>query len=262
MKIIELHNRLIKSVEAFAPTVDGQKNNDYSDVKNINNKFSKHENSLKIIINLTNFQILAISDNLEALTGFTKQAYDTENILLFLRAVRLDHILSLTTFTNWAIDVFKKQTVQTDFKAMKLVICGSSLKKTIDENDSKLLIRLMPMEIADNGYPTICMISIDFIEHLIKPDAHIWGLISYGESNANKYHLLSTDKKYQYQDILSEREKDVLKLVGEGMESKEIAKKLFISVNTVVNHRRNAVTRTGAKDTTGLIQICKMCGIV
>jgi DNA-binding CsgD family transcriptional regulator len=46
------------------------------------------------------------------------------------------------------------------------------------------------------------------------------------------------------------------------MESKEIATTLFISSHTADNHRRNALARTGAKDTTALVQICRMCGIL
>jgi len=41
-------------------------------------------------------------------------------------------------------------------------------------------------------------------------------------------------------DILTSREREVLKLVGEGKTSKEIARMLFISPNTVNNHRKNA----------------------
>jgi DNA-binding CsgD family transcriptional regulator len=46
------------------------------------------------------------------------------------------------------------------------------------------------------------------------------------------------------------------------MESKEIADVLDISSHTVNNHRRNMITRTGARDTTALIHICKMIGIL
>ncbi|WP_425482385.1 response regulator transcription factor [Maribellus comscasis] len=38
---------------------------------------------------------------------------------------------------------------------------------------------------------------------------------------------------------LAPREKQVLELISEGHKSAQIAEKLFISINTVNNHRRN-----------------------
>lgn len=54
------------------------------------------------------------------------------------------------------------------------------------------------------------------------------------------------------QEILSEREIDVLKLLATGMANKEIADKLNISVNTVITHRKNIAQKTGIKSVSGL----------
>ncbi len=54
------------------------------------------------------------------------------------------------------------------------------------------------------------------------------------------------------QDILSEREVDVLKLLASGLANKEIADKLNISINTVITHRKNISQKTGIKSVSGL----------
>jgi DNA-binding NarL/FixJ family response regulator len=54
------------------------------------------------------------------------------------------------------------------------------------------------------------------------------------------------------QDILSDREIDVLKLVATGMANKEIADKLNISTHTVISHRKNISQKTGIKSVSGL----------
>lgn len=51
---------------------------------------------------------------------------------------------------------------------------------------------------------------------------------------------------------LSDRELDVLKLLVAGLSNKEIADKLFISVHTVVSHRKNISQKTGIKSQSGL----------
>lgn len=51
------------------------------------------------------------------------------------------------------------------------------------------------------------------------------------------------ERKYDTLDELTAREKDVLMLICEGLRSKEIADKLFISVHTVESHRRNMMQK-------------------
>lgn len=54
------------------------------------------------------------------------------------------------------------------------------------------------------------------------------------------------------QDVLSEREADVLKLLVNGLSNKEIADKLNISIHTVISHRKNISIKTGIKSQSGL----------
>ncbi len=51
---------------------------------------------------------------------------------------------------------------------------------------------------------------------------------------------------------LSSREIDVLKLVALGYSNKEIAEKLFISIHTVMSHRKNITEKLGIKSISGL----------
>ena len=51
---------------------------------------------------------------------------------------------------------------------------------------------------------------------------------------------------------ISEREKNVLQLVAQGFTNKEIADKLFISLHTVITHRKNITKKLGIKTVSGL----------
>ena len=66
-------------------------------------------------------------------------------------------------------------------------------------------------------------------------------------NEANSLHTFNTVREQ-----LSERETEVLKLIISGMSNKEIADKLFISIHTVVSHRKNISQKTGIKSQSGL----------
>lgn len=101
------------------------------------------------------------------------------------------------------------------------------------------------------------------INHLLKIEfRHYWIRISYGENNEFVHSFHSADKQYSTKDLLSVREKEILTLVADGFETKEIAERLFISPATVGNHRSNMIEKMGARDTTALVQLAKMAEII
>ncbi|WP_430974037.1 LuxR C-terminal-related transcriptional regulator [Sunxiuqinia rutila] len=51
---------------------------------------------------------------------------------------------------------------------------------------------------------------------------------------------------------LTSREKEVIKLIALGLANKEIADKLFISIHTVISHRKNLTEKLGIKSISGL----------
>jgi DNA-binding CsgD family transcriptional regulator len=61
---------------------------------------------------------------------------------------------------------------------------------------------------------------------------------------------------------LSLREIEVLQLIVKGITNKEIADKLYISLNTVQTHRKNITTKLGIKTVSGLTFYAIMNGII
>lgn len=61
----------------------------------------------------------------------------------------------------------------------------------------------------------------------------------------------SGDKTEDY-NALTERETDVLRLVAYGYSNKDIADKLFISIHTVISHRKNITEKLSIKSISGL----------
>lgn len=59
------------------------------------------------------------------------------------------------------------------------------------------------------------------------------------------------------QNLLTQREKEILSLIGEGKASKKIAQQLYISINTVNRHRQNILEKLHAGNSIQAYQIAK-----
>ncbi len=52
---------------------------------------------------------------------------------------------------------------------------------------------------------------------------------------------------------ITQREKEIIQLIAEGMSNKQIADTLSISIHTVLTHRKNIMKKTNANNTAGLV---------
>ena len=64
------------------------------------------------------------------------------------------------------------------------------------------------------------------------------------------------------EDPISEREKEILVAICQGLSNQEIADQLFISKRTVDKHRANILEKTGCKNTAALVVYALRNGIV
>ncbi len=61
---------------------------------------------------------------------------------------------------------------------------------------------------------------------------------------------------------ISVREREILSMIADGMKSKEIAEKLFISANTVNNHRRNLIEKLHVSNCSEAVKMAMKLGII
>ena len=61
---------------------------------------------------------------------------------------------------------------------------------------------------------------------------------------------------------LTPREEEILTLIAREKTNPEIAKELYISVNTVITHRRNILAKLEVKNTAGLVRYAAQNGLI
>lgn len=98
------------------------------------------------------------------------------------------------------------------------------------------------------------------ITHWKKNDDLVASVISTEDDTC--YFCSPDDDCLKTQALLSKREREIVKLIAEGYNSRLIADKLFISFHTVNTHRQNIIEKTKTKNTTSLIQFAIGHGLI
>jgi DNA-binding NarL/FixJ family response regulator len=80
--------------------------------------------------------------------------------------------------------------------------------------------------------------------------------------NLNEFLEGIVDTLRGEKDFFSQREKNVLELLGKGFSTKNIAKELFITEKTVETHRKNMVEKAKVKNTAELVAFASSRGFL
>jgi DNA-binding CsgD family transcriptional regulator len=168
-------------------------------------------------------------------------------------------------FPYESVDWFTKVLQQIPFEErVNMKIHHSCMRFTrMDGKPICIFSQGMPIQIDEMRNFKYTLNYVQNIYHLIKKDfSYYWIRFVYGHQKQFVQTFHSEDKLFSKHDLLSVREKEILKLIAADVDTKEIAKKLFISPNTVGNHRSNMIERLGARDTTALVQLAKMTEMI
>ena len=220
--------------------------------------FSLHEHNVKIVFDQVNLKIIYVSESFEEMTGYLAAEFSNYALVKLFNHISLDHFMYPYHMAKWTKDVYDKNKI---LKNLKVYTCGLKVKNFKNQKNLRLLIRYSPLEVFENDLVKLAAITVDDVTHLLKNDHYLLRMES-GEQGEFINFFSSIEKKDVPKEILSKREKQILQMIAEGKESKEIAANLFISLNTVENHRRNMILQMGARDSTALIQLCRMMNII
>ncbi len=220
---------------------------------------SQNSNSVIAIINLKKYTELYISSNVEKIWGYSHQTNPIIGILQYVKIISFDHALFPIIAGRWYRQCIKMLSYEQKVN-QKIIFVGAKFKTRFGKIIRTCIHTSHLDEDADRN-PINIINTVQDISHFMKDDFW-WMRFCYGENSENvKYYHSSTGKTFEG-DIVSDREKDILRLINQGMDSPEIAETLFLSISTVHTHRKNMLARTGMKDVTALLQIALSIGMI
>ena len=122
-----------------------------------------------------------------------------------------------------------------------------------------IILQLVVLELDKKGNIWLVLILDDLLPDKISFEGVNRRLI---HIKTGKICLFKNELEPNKKTILSTREVEVLGLVSKGFASKEIADKLFLSINTVNNHRQNILEKVRASNTSEAVNYARNLGLL
>jgi pimeloyl-ACP methyl ester carboxylesterase/DNA-binding CsgD family transcriptional regulator len=140
-----------------------------------------------------------------------------------------------------------------DVKAPALVLHAKGDQR-VSINEGRLLASLIP---------NARMVELDSVNHLTLEDEPAWqALVSEVRQFLGDVPTTAAGRSSPAPDQLTVREVEVLRLIAEGRSNRDIAGELVISINTVTNHVKSILGKTGAANRTEAAAYAHRHGLV
>lgn len=208
------------------------------------------------IVNMYDYSVGQFSDNILAIHGGEKFPVMLKD---FLNLVHPDD----QGFVLRAEDATLKKIAEIGFENHLYLKTSYNIRMRIHDGSYHLFhhqsIRLAKDE--SGRISTVLNIHTD-IHHITKTNNYIALVTGVGERNDYFQINLSLEDEHFELPKLSKREMEVLGLLAQGLTSKDIADRLYISLQTVHVHRKNLLKKTKANNLGALIKYSLEVGLV
>ncbi len=197
-------------------------------------------------------KVYKVSNNVESLTPFTKEEWLSASGNFFIDIFHpqdREYLLKAFAFCeNFLFD-----TPETDRNNLTFNFYGRILNK---EKEYRQVMLTVPHQIINsyNEVEASLMIFYD-LSHLMVSSKPLFSIMDCNNGEV-QYFKHADQQMLQLQPELpqlTKREKEILTLIAKGYNTPEIAKMLFISYNTVENHKSNLRRKTNTKTAAELI---------
>jgi DNA-binding CsgD family transcriptional regulator len=217
------------------------------------------ENSPIGLLSKSSQIVVSVFPNVKDMFGYDETHDSILGMLYYIKLIAWEHL----TYPIQAVRIHTKimKSIPREEKKDVSIIYNGLKVKNKQGKILRLFVQTLPLEIDEENNPVRTLSLCQDVAPYLK-DNFWWIRYTYGSKPQKVKYYHSQIGKYFDHDILSEREIEILKLIEKGLDSKEIAEKLFLSPATVNTHRKNMIDRMGVIDTTALIQLARLCVMI
>jgi DNA-binding CsgD family transcriptional regulator len=220
-------------------------------------RLSEVENSTFSVLDLKTGNYLLKSPRFTSLLGYSgHEDPESDDLALFHSIIHPDD-LPFVLDTEYEAFFFYKNLPVSEKKDYKLVY--DFRVKSIKGVYMRIMHQFVILEQDRSGKSWLALIVTDILSEEAtdyKPQRRMLNI------RTGKLYFFHEDKKSTSGKLLTKRESEVMGLIAQGLDSNNISDRLFISVNTVNNHRQNILSKTRSGNTTQALLYAKKLGIV
>jgi DNA-binding CsgD family transcriptional regulator len=204
-------------------------------------------NGFIIICNYTTGLYEFISDGIRSHLGYDVKDLSNEQLTNFIFSIIEDKHRGflLNSFLPVVFKYFKDHSASITATDYRYTCCLKA--KNIYGTYLWYLIDTVIIEVDENGSPLRTLITCTNIDPYKQDDLLYYNILR--KNNDSIYEVLlegvEDNRKNEYQ--LTARETQIIALISQGCTNKEIADKLFVTINTIKTHRKNIVKKTKCK---------------
>ncbi len=205
-----------------------------------------------LIPNQENMTLVEASDNIRTLTPYSKKEWITKDSFFWMNNMHPDDQGFLGASISMAVKV---QETMTEKRAEKVRLNIYCRMLNADSNFRWVLIQFPKKLFDSNGQIISTLILTTDLSHLEVELKCMMTLIDPSDNKFNFFSASIENQNFFQLDLpsISRREHEILLLMTKGLNSPEIAEKLFLSYHTVENHKRNLRKKTKTKTSAELI---------
>lgn len=200
--------------------------------------------------------VIFLNKNSDKITGYKRETMLKWGGLIMFKMLHYTHYSYIYAALRVAKNFDNKLPLE-ERKDIQFCCCGLKLIGG-DGITRRGFIKSKVLLLDDRGQVDISIFFVQDVSHLLKGE-HYWIRVN---CNGKTLAYVQTKGKKKYNDLLSDRELEILKLVAQQKSTWEIAEELNLSKLTVDTHRKNMLRRTGAVDFTALLHLCKLANIL
>ena len=255
--LYQLKDRHKQNSELHQCVVTAEDYERFEPKKDLLKRLSEIENSTFTIFDMDKNRYLLKSSRFKKMLGYINdEDMENDDMELFHQIIHPDDLRFVLETENKAFHFFKNLPAH-EKKDYKLIY-DFRVKNTAGVY-MRFIHQFVVLEQDKSGKSWLVLIVTDLISEKATNSGPQRRMIN---TKTGKLHLFNNDDDFHSDILLTKRETEILYLIAQGLDSQHISEKLFISVNTVNNHRQHILRKTRTGNTTQALLYAKRVGII